>query len=302
MSEKRAVAEIKPDGLTPPNVLSELIALIDQGYEELSPQFQQIAHYVRSNPDEVALAPVRVLAAHIGVHPSTVVRFAKTLNYRGFKEMQQIFKFAVYSQSGGENSRILALRQQLPKQTDSVAWNYASGLVASEINGLSVLLEELDYQRVEQCVALINHARTVWVFAEANSRIATLHLQAMLMQLGLDVRVFSYLLPASLRQVAFMKSDDVVLTFEFGEHAVELDRVLQRASETGAKIVPIVTEGLSKRQGLLSFQLPIADNDMSMALCVPLLFSHIVSSLVAQKRDPNHYKPHYYEDFDPRGW
>lgn len=302
MSEKRAVAETRSESTSPPSVLSDLIALIDEGYERLSPQFQQIAHYVRSNPDEVALAPVRVLAAHIGVHPSTVVRFAKTLNYRGFKEMQQIFKFAVYSQSGGENSRILALRQQMPKQTDSVAWKYASGTVASEINALSVLVEELDYQQVEQCVALINHARTVWIFAEADSRIATTHLQTMLMQIGLDVRVLSYLLPQGVRQVAFVKAEDVVLTFEFGEHSSELDRVLQRVSETGAKIVPVVTEGISRRQGLLSFQLPVADNDMSTALCVPLLFSHIIASLVAQKRDPSHYKPHYYEDFDPRGW
>ena len=290
------------DNSAGPTTLSDLLELITASYDELSPQFRQIAHYVKSNPDEVALAPIRVLAGHIGVHPSTIVRFAKLLNYSGFKEMQLIFKFAVYAASGGENSRILAVRQLLGRQSDNAAWNYSSSLIAREINSLYTLMEILDYSRVEQLVTIVNQARTIWIINEFTSQIAASHLADLLSQLGLDVRHMSYSDPLILKRLRLSKPDDVVIIFEFAYLAAGLDNLLEAVEKTGARITSVITEGFSKRRSLLSFVVPAPETDLTAALCAPLVFAHMIAALLAHQRDPLNHMPRDFGQFDPRGW
>ncbi len=54
--------------------------------------WERVAAFATEHPDEGRPRLRRRVAARAGVKPSTLVRFAKALNYDGFSELQQIFR------------------------------------------------------------------------------------------------------------------------------------------------------------------------------------------------------------------
>jgi len=58
----------------------------------LSTQLQIAARHVLDRPDDVALMSMRSLASSAGVHPSTMVRLAKTFGYESYQEFRAPFQ------------------------------------------------------------------------------------------------------------------------------------------------------------------------------------------------------------------
>jgi DNA-binding MurR/RpiR family transcriptional regulator len=65
--------------------------MIDQ-FDSLSPQLSKAARYLIDHPNEVALIPMRELAASAGVKPSTLVRVATAMGYESFSAMRLPFR------------------------------------------------------------------------------------------------------------------------------------------------------------------------------------------------------------------
>lgn len=70
----------------------ELRQRIVASYPELSPHLQAIAQFALAHPDAMAVERLNQLAAMIGVQPSSIVRFAQILGFRGVKAMRRPFQ------------------------------------------------------------------------------------------------------------------------------------------------------------------------------------------------------------------
>lgn len=288
--------------MTAPRTVPDFNARLLGEEARMSPQFQQIAHYIRLNPDEVALAPIRVLAGHAKVHPTTIVRFAKYMGYAGFKEMQQIFKFEVFSNSGGANSRLLALQKRLNEDEAEGGADSISGMVATQMNSLLSLNSLIDSGDVLRLVMLISNARTIWILSEIDSDPAATHLFRLLGRVGCDARQIRFTEPYALERISHATADDVVLAWEFGYQSPAVEAIHSQLEQKGTKIVPITIDGHSRRPAMLRFVLPAAETDFSNSLCASLVLVEVVAAQVGQRIDPEHYRPRDYGDFDPRGW
>ena len=75
----------------PPATHEGLTRAVQARFDALSRGYQQIARYLIQNPNEVAIQSVSVVAERCGVHASSLVRFAQSFGYSGFKELQAIF-------------------------------------------------------------------------------------------------------------------------------------------------------------------------------------------------------------------
>ena len=76
----------------PPQSYRELETLITAEYATLSKRLQQTARFMLDHPQEVALATVAKIAEQADVTPSTLIRLANSLGFKGFSEMQQLFR------------------------------------------------------------------------------------------------------------------------------------------------------------------------------------------------------------------
>ena len=62
------------------------------GYSNLSGRLQKISRYAMSLPNEMTLETIDVIAQRAEVLPSSLIRFAKSLGFSGFSEMQKVFQ------------------------------------------------------------------------------------------------------------------------------------------------------------------------------------------------------------------
>ena len=75
----------------PPESYEELIKLIHDRYDDMSKSYQKIALYLTQNPNDVAVLSVNAIGAKCGIHASSFVRYAQSLGYKGFKDLQTVF-------------------------------------------------------------------------------------------------------------------------------------------------------------------------------------------------------------------
>ena len=60
-------------------------------YNNLSRHLQQIKRYAMGNPSKMALETIVVIAERTDVPQSSLIRFAKSFGFNGFREMQKVF-------------------------------------------------------------------------------------------------------------------------------------------------------------------------------------------------------------------
>ncbi len=81
-------------------------------FPRLSPRLQLAARHVLDRPDDVALSSMRRLAADAGVHPSTMVRLARTFDFKGYNEFRQPFQERLRVRPSGYLARARDLQER----------------------------------------------------------------------------------------------------------------------------------------------------------------------------------------------
>jgi DNA-binding MurR/RpiR family transcriptional regulator len=71
---------------------TELVNQIAEQIPRLSPQLQLAARFVLDQPDDVALNSMRRVASDAGVHPTTMSRLARALEFSGYDEFREPFQ------------------------------------------------------------------------------------------------------------------------------------------------------------------------------------------------------------------
>ncbi len=75
--------------------LHEVIDLrerLERRYPKMGPVERRLAHYVLENASEIPFQSITEVAAVLGVHPSTVTRFAQRLGYKGYPALQRVLR------------------------------------------------------------------------------------------------------------------------------------------------------------------------------------------------------------------
>ena len=65
---------------------------VSAAYGKLTHSQKVVANYVDENYEDIAFSTLEELAEKIGVSTTTVIRFARALDYSGFSEMQDSIK------------------------------------------------------------------------------------------------------------------------------------------------------------------------------------------------------------------
>ena len=288
---------------TAPRDLAGLNDLIHARMPQMSPQFHQVARYFIDNSDEVALAPVRVLASHIGVHPSTIVRFAKYMDYEGFKEMQLVFKAEMYGRAQGINSRISRLDQRLAAEGKNKTDEGARSIIAAEITNLRTLLEDLPTGDFEQAVKVLAAARIVWVVCDLEGLAVGQHLTRMLTLLPRDARLIESGSPRAGEAIQLLKAGDVVVAIEIArERAAEPLPEIAVAVRNRCKLIIIASEPRPGGADRLSFHTPTNNTLPAPSLAAPMTLAHILGLQVANRTNPSRFRIPEMAQFDPLGW
>jgi DNA-binding MurR/RpiR family transcriptional regulator len=153
----------------PPKTYEELIRLVHDRFDGMSKSYQAISVYLTQNPNDVAVLSVTAIAERCSLHPSSFVRYAQSLGYDGFKELQGLFQKRLSTAAPGFEARMRALETELGTREDRSELGFLRDLVVRDIASLQDLLADVSADQIVEAVDLLQKSETVYLIGQLRS-------------------------------------------------------------------------------------------------------------------------------------
>ena len=202
---------------------------------DLPRRLTQVASYSLEHPDEIAFGTVASIALAATVQPSTLVRFAQSLGYQGFSDLQDVFRSRLRDRILNYDERLEHLRQHDINATKATV--IFGGFSEAAEKSLADLREKLDPAKLEEAVETLARADTIYLIGLRRSFPITSYMSYAFGKLGIRNHLVGAMGGLAQEDVSFASPKDVVLAISFTPYASETISLTQAAS---AKQVPII--------------------------------------------------------------
>ncbi|HSV51830.1 MAG TPA: MurR/RpiR family transcriptional regulator [Burkholderiaceae bacterium] len=249
----------------------ELKDAITRAYPGLSKQLQRIARFALEKPHDLALGTVAAVAEATEVQPSAMIRFANALGYRGFSDMQQVFRGHLVERSASYRERIDLLRRKQLNGARAPA-GVLHQLVGDSVAELGHLEESIRESDLKAAVKLIAGAQRIHVLAQRRAFPVAGYLAYALGQLELRTHLLDGaggMLRENLRAIA---REDVLLVASFRNYSPEVVEAAQDCSRRGVAVIAVTDGPLSplKASAKVCFELADDSSKPFRSLVAPL--------------------------------
>src|SRR5271169_1753358 len=209
----------------------------------LPKRLRQTAAYALEHPDEFALGTASALARSAAVQASTLVRFAQTLGFAGFSELQEVFRSRLRNRWPDYSERLKALQQIARDSGDPT--HLLFGFADSAASSLARLRDSVQRRDLERAIALLARARTIYCLGQRRAFSVAHYLTYALGQLGLPVRLIDNVGGLGPEQMARAGAGDALIAISFSPYSPFTVDLAKRAREAGAPIVVFTDSALS---------------------------------------------------------
>lgn len=232
---------------------------ITRAYPDMSKQLQRIARFALEKPHDLALGTVAAVAEQTEVQPSAMIRFANHLGYRGFSDMQQVFRGHLVERSASYRERFDHLRRKQSSGPRAPA-GVLHQLVSDSVAELGHLEESIRERDLQAAVDLIAGADRIHVLAQRRAFPVAGYLAYALGQLELKTHLLDDaggMLRQSLRSIA---NDDVLLVASFRNDSPEVVEAADACAKRGVSVVAITDGPLSPLVGAAKVCFELAED------------------------------------------
>lgn len=217
---------------------------IARGYPGMSKQLQRIARFALEKPHDLALGTVAAVAEATEVQPSAMIRFANALGYRGFSDMQQVFRGHLVERSASYRERIDQLRRKQLNGQRAPA-GVLHQLVGDAVGELGHLEESVPESSLKAAVRLVAGADRIHVLAQRRAFPVAAYLAYALGQLELKTHLLDGaggMLRDNLRAI---DRKDLLVVASFRNYSPEVVEAAQHCAARGVPVVSITDSPLS---------------------------------------------------------
>lgn len=227
---------------------------------KLSRQLQKIARFALEHPNDIALETVTMIASHTGVAPSAMIRFAKALDYRGFSDMQAVFRLPLtgdVASNHGEPPYWSGQRPSGPAQITVLDEVLAAGMAS-----LRQLAHAVRPERLERAIELLAAGQTVYAIGQRRAFPVAIYLACLLHHQHRQVYLLDGMggmLSAQARDIA---DGDVLLAVSFPPYALEMAELAARAVARGAAVIAITDSTMDPIVDAATVSLEVREQDI----------------------------------------
>lgn len=270
---------------TPPLDYETLIRLIHDRHEAMSKTYQRIAVYLTQNPNEVAVQSVNAIAERCGIHASSFVRFAQSLGYTGFKDLQTLFQKRLTTAAPGFETRVRALRDELETREDHSEYGFLRDLVVQDMASLEELLRDIDNADLARAADMLFAAETIYLLGQLRAVPVVELLRYTLTMLGKTCILLDPGGGLATHMARTMGPEDVLFAVSFRYYATEVVDIVDEASAGGIPIVAISDSTLSPlaKSAQVLFAVPEHDQIFSRSLAAPISLAQAIVVAVAAR-------------------
>lgn len=248
---------------------------------KMSKAQRQIAQYIEKHPDIVAFLTTAKLAERVGVGEATVIRFANSLGFSGYTEMQH------------------SLQEQLRKRVTTVERLHMAGdiypeeqriayeVLNDDISNLKQTLQMLDAETFDQAVKKIHQARNITVIALRSSHSLGFFLTFYLQLLKKNTELITES-DTMFEKLSTLTSRDLVIGISFPRYTSRTIQAMQYAQKQGIPAIAITDAHSSPLAHVSDLYLIAASNLPSFldSFIAPLSLINALLTAVAQMNKP----------------
>ena len=271
----------------------ELIRLIHERYEDMSRSYQTIALYLTQNPNDVAVLSVNAIAERCGLHASSFVRFAQSLGYDGFKDLQGLFQKRLSTAAPGFEARIKALEGELGSRADRSERAFLRDLVVRDIASLQDLMADIPARNLVKAVSLLEKADVVYLIGQLRSAPVVELLRYILTMLEKRCVLLDPGGGLATHMARAIRKADLLFAVSFRFYATEVVNVVEETARRGVPVVAISDSTLSPlaKAANVLFAVPEREYTFSRSLAAPMCLAQALTVALAARLQKNAVNP-----------
>lgn len=270
---------------------ADLIKLIQLNFSKLSKSQKLIAEYIMANYDKAAFMTAAKLGEVVGVSESTVVRFANTLGYDGYRDLQNDLHELV------KNKLTTVQRISLTNDYTNKE-NLSKRVFKKDIANISKTFDELDYDNFEKAVETILNGERVYVLGLRSSSFLAGYLGFYLNFILNNVKVVTAGPSDVFEQMLKVTSNDVVIGISYPRYSSRTLDALNYVKGKDCKVMGITDSILSPAAQISDITLIANSNMVSFvdSLVAPMsLINALIIAIGMEKREDI---TNYFEDLE----
>lgn len=241
---------------------TELTAKIEEKYKKMSKGHKRIADYIRQNYDKAAFMTANKLGGKVGVSESTVVRFADSLGYDGYPQLQRAMQDVIRNRL--TTVQLIEMTGELKE--DEVLAKVLKG----DVDNIRATLSEIDPAVFDSVVSTILGADKVYVMGVRSAAPLSQFIGYYLDFMMRNVRTVASGIGDVFERMIHITEKDVFIGISFPRYSNRTIECMRFASSKGAKCIAITDSEVS----------PLCEHS-DLTLCAKSNMTSFVDSLVA---------------------
>lgn len=269
----------------------DLIKVIQNNFNHLSKGQKLIAEFIMNNYDRAAFMTAATLGETVGVSESTVVRFANTLGYDGYRELQKELQELIKNK--------LTTVQRISLSKDFTDYEDALKLVVKkDMDNIEKTLNEIDYHAFQRAVEITLEASNVFVLGLRSSSFLAGYLGFYLNFLLDNVKVVTSGPSDVFEQLLKATDKDVIIGISFPRYSKRTLEALDYGKEKDCKIIGITDSLISPAAQYADTTLIASSNMLSFVDSLVAPMSLINAFIIALATEKKNDITTYFEDLE----
>jgi len=212
---------------------NDLLNRINKKYSSMSKGQKLLANYITDNYDKAVFLTAAKMGDIVGVSESTVVRFAMSLDYKGYPEFQEALGELVRNKLNSvQRMEVTYGRITQSKILETV--------LQSDADKLKTTLEKIDHSAFDLAVDTILNAKTIYIVGIRSCAPLASFLSFYLTLMFDNVRLLQTNSSSEIfEQMVRIGEDDVIIGISFPRYSMRTLKALEFANNRSAKVITI---------------------------------------------------------------
>lgn len=262
---------------------SDLISVIQNNYYKFSKGQKQIAQFIIDHYDKAAFMTAAKIGETVDVSESTVVRFASSIGYSGFPELQKALQVLI------KNKLTTVQRIGLDDDIINDADKLHKKIIKNEMNNMRSLYESIDTKALDEATEIILNASKVYILGLRTSSTLSNYLGFYLDVILDNVKVLNNSGVNSLyEEIIKVKETDVLIVISYPRYSKITIDATKFIKGRNAKIVAVTDTEASPIHSLADVSLLAKSNIVSFidSLVVPLcMINNLITNISLREKD-----------------
>lgn len=217
------------------------------------------------------------------------MRFAQSLGYKGFKELQLLFQRRLSTAAPGFEARVKALESELTQADDRTEIGFLRDLVVRDVASLQQLLDEVNPDDLAVAADLLDRADIIYLVGQLRSAPVVELLRYVLTMLGKRCVLLDTGGGLATHMARTIRKTDVLLAVSFRFYANEVVNIVEDVGQKDVDIIAISDSTLSPlaRWARVLFPVPEHDYTFSRSLAAPMCLAQALVVAVAARVQQN---------------